>query len=216
MYRPNRIGPSMLVHIDEAIKAYGTLATAHKVAENVINMIIPDATLRARTASRTFKGFASLTTSQFISFGVAVNGQNPAGELAGDGSTGFLVTVAGSVTLRHGTHAAAEASLVPFAIIARADAAALETFATEPSNLCTGWAAIPCQISNGAEFTHMSFKETLIMGNFDGADTYVGNPLIGGFAINNTSAETQDAEIRASLSIHKYVTDIDTYDPSRS
>lgn len=216
MYKPNRIGPCPLMHIDQGKKVYGSLAAGHLVAQDTVNFILPDATIRTNTSSRAFTGSGSWGTNKQATLGVAVNGAHPGGAQTLSGAIGFHLDISGMMMVRVVSHPAEVSGLAIYGILARNDAATLQTFATEPSNVAANWMMVPthCE-SNDLGFTAW-FNQTVVIGNYDGAETYSADPLMAGFAIHSTAGETQTASFVGSVNMHKYIHDINTHDPSRT
>lgn len=212
MYRPNRIGPHPLLNIDRAPKAYGSITTFQAI--NVISPVLPDATIRESTASRQFNGtLTGLTSGAQFAIGIAVDGSNPIGELAGEDDPGMVISMSGYMWLKHSSSNNAP----PHVVLARNDAAAL---ATSPAvNPCANYQMIPTDNSgvDGKDsfFSWASFNRTVLLGNYDGAITYSGDPLILAWVYQNPDAGTLNLVFEGMLTLHKYIIDLDTLDPNR-
>lgn len=211
MYRPNRIGGAPFLNIDRAPLNLGTIATSE--VEATFSPIVADATVRTSTASRQIRGVASViqAAGQF-SFGIALAGDNPIGDLAGAGDIAVQYEVFGQIRWRE-TAGVNLGSCT--AILARNNAATVN--APPTINPCTNYQMIPLDMEhytvNGGI---ASFKTSVLLGNFDGAITYTDDPLILAWIIHNPTPATAIAvNFNSYLAIHKYIVDIDTLDPSR-
>lgn len=210
MYRPNRIGPSGLVHLDLVPKAYGTLGATFRNAETLFSAALPDTTVRVDTVSRHFNGqIGSLTLGQQHSVGVAINGAHPQSEDSAD-DFGYHLTISGAIRVRQG---AALMGAVPQMVLGRADGA----LASPGPNACTNYMMVP-GVSGGVSVTaaFASVNTTILVGDYDGSWVYDSAALIAMWVMQNANASTVTLDYAGSISMHKWNKDIDTFDPVRT
>jgi len=213
MYRPNRIGPWMLAHLDQAPFNFGTLPSGSQTLDK-FRPFCPDTTIRTTTASRSFYGNSEATMAERTaqSVGVAINGEHPAGEdLAAAGDRGFMLTVAGSL-LVSGQDAAEQTSCQ--VLIGRCNTATLFD-PTVQHNDCPNWIAIPSQYAANNDGMVCTVNTAVIFGNWDGGITVSDNPIIAAFRFANTGQATAQYEFSGSMCVHKYSQDLHVFDPTR-
>lgn len=211
MYRPNRIGPWPLIHVDKLPIDFGTPANYGN--ELTFDPHVADTTIRSTTASRMISAYTNATTftsRASFSIGVAIDGSNPIGAPNGDDQQGFYVSVSGHCVVRDGDDGQLEAC------IGRCDASTL-TIYSSGSNPCADFFRLPIQgMVAQDEWLSASINTTLLIGHYDGSDTYESDPLIFGWRLVNQSAGAKQYRMMASMTIHKYAQDIHAFDPNRA
>lgn len=211
MYRPNRIGPWPLIHVDKAPIAMGTLASSYNETNLQFNPAAPDATVRSEFASRQMSGanLVALPRESTISFGVGVNGNVPA-----DVGTALMFGCAASLTLRQLTVATNDFTVR--AHIGRCNNATIGIFSGSAVNLCDNYAQVPgVNVEYATRALTASINTSVIIGDFDGAVVASTNPILFGWTVQNNSATALQFEWEAFVSLQKYIKDIDTYDVGR-
>lgn len=217
MHRPNRIGAVPLIHLDLPPIPIGTIAAGNNTALHVVAPMVLDTTVRSPTTSRGFTGKTpSMATTTQIMIGASLKGDNPNGPLGSLNSSGFQLNLAGTITLAMITSTAENMGISAYPIIARAPASTLTARGAGPTNTLTDWSPLPFTQSGHDGYSQASFNLSLILGQYEFADTYDDDPIIFGFVIANMSGETQACDFRGHLSGYKYINDLDTFDPTRN
>lgn len=217
MYRPNRIGPWPLVHVDKNPVIHTGANMANRIdtfpAES---FIVPDATIRTNTASRTQQiQTMTLSNNKTFSIGVALNGANPYGAQATDGERGFHLSVCGAIAIKL-TSVVVDFPVVALPFVARATNATL-ALSSAGNNPFDDYFLVPANsIQQAANYQVTSFNTSLVMGQYDGDDTYDSDPLYIGFLIRNLGVADENINLECSVSAHKFIKDLDTYDPPRN
>lgn len=213
MYRPNRVGPWPLVHVDQTVSNTGALPAGNTHFETEFEPSLPDSVIRSASASEYFFGLtnAAVPALESVSIGVAVNGAHPLSELEGNaGDPGYLLSVSGSCKVR----IPASTQIGIEAVIGRATAATLTSFGSG-NNPCASHFVIPCAIAQGDGFSQAWVNTTVVMGNYNGAITVTSNPLIFGFRMTNYTGANAQWRWFGGMSVHKYIQDLNTFDPTR-
>lgn len=210
MFRPDRIGDHPLVAIDTTIFDFGTIGAFTSV-EGQYEPLLSDTTVRSQTASLQFKGdTGSITTDRVTAIAVAVNGENPVGDIPDN--PGFLLNVSGCVSARILTGTPGRPQLT--ACLGRANSDTLILFSAG-NNPSAAYQNIPGDVMATDEYVQLSFNKTLVVGPYNAAVTYNPDPLMLGFNLTGRGG-TGTYRIEGSLSVYKYTTDILTFDPTRT
>jgi len=208
MYRPNRIGPHMLVDIDRAPKVQGAVGTSYSKVSFI--PVTPDQTIRDSTASRQINGtFTAITADECLAVAIAIKGNNPVADFAATQDPAVQYSIAASITWRD---AAALNAGPPQLILGRNDAATLA--ATPNKNASANFQNIPLDYCDtGISGGVAGVNRSIILGNWDGAITYTDDPILLGWQFHNRHSAAITITYECSLSIHKYVIDLDVFNP---
>ena len=207
MFKPNVLGNHQLIHVDQAIDAHGVIASQ---TSTVFQVLVSDATIREKTASRMFHGArAAMPANHQLCVGGALAGDNPVGSSdAGDVAVCF--NVSGFIRLR--TSAADGAFSMSFGV-GRCDNATL----TSPTlNPCTNVMFVPGVRANYSDFGgQATISETILVADFDGAFSYDDNPLLFFWCIHLQAIAAKDLDFMGSVNCYKYIQDITSFEANR-
>ncbi len=212
MYRPNRIGPSPYQSID--IAPYEITLALLGLSENdvpTMTPIIKDSTVREETNHAVFwmtkRNPTTATNLKQFTFGIIISGEKLAGE-----DPQFL-TVNGQLSL---TQSAAQ-PIAPQMIVGRLDGAPPVDPVTTAAIL-TNYTPIPALSCSDGESKAVisSVNQTILYGNAEGSvpDLPTTAIFVGWNIIHIHGSSTQ-VSLQASVSVHKYKSDINTVDPTR-
>lgn len=201
MYQPNALGPYMLAHVD-ALPNATAFPAGSAVAGTLFSPVTVDATVRAFTASQQFaNNSVAVGVGQQTSFGVAVDGSNPKGDLEDINAMAVAYQIVGYCRIRDAT------GVAPMNVniglnIGRADDATLNDITGK--NLCANYMSVPItQHALGQQIAGASVQTVVLVGNFNAGITYSGDPIIVGWTVMNEASGTQTFSVAASLSIMK-------------
>lgn len=206
MYRPDRIGPAPLVEVDNVAHSLGGADFAAgddafpnrtvRCMDNVVNAI-------TRADKMHTNGIAySVVAGNSVSFGVQVNGTNPNVEQLG---VMFEYYVSG---IYH-----ADADIIPNLIIGRAEDSSqdpeVHEFSFLPMDMLTTFTTDDHPSSFCA-------KGSCIVRDWSGGATERSTPIVLGLCFTNLGSTAQTfQDLQMSMSLYKYVSDLDTVDPTR-
>ncbi len=208
MYRPNRIGPWPLIDLDRdtTILAGSDLVTASE------SLAKPGCRVQDTTVNESFRSWTvnfrvagTLPTLAGCAVGVQIAG------LAFANSLNSIVSYGGGCNL---FAAGAGIQIIPIIGRAETDGGPGTDF------ICDPWAQVPYEaVSNDAAggFAHqVTANGTVIEGPFNNTTaTKVGSMFFGFWICNLTGSGIVITETQVSCSIHRYLHDIDTFDPNR-
>lgn len=205
MYRENRIGPNMLFDPTEATFT-PTLLVGVLTASTQSAPVCKSATVPAEyNTIHMAHTPLSIATSKALSIGVPING-------AHFGQLPNMFTIVGQASW------VADQDLHGSFGFGMSDSSTIAVSVSAESNIMTKFNQLPTYHSgqiNQAEYC--SCKESLLSGGFSTDGTEVTNPHIAFFRlVNNSGGTATMVSLQVSLSVHKYLGSIDTYDPSRS
>ena len=217
MYRPNRIGPYLWFDADAQmtnlnVVNFDSVDAASSTAPRY--PWVPSATIPDEFSHHAFyENNVSLADDSTISIGAAVSGEFT------DYRKGPLFTVDSVVSFVQA------GGLGVMFWIGQADASTLAVTHAAPENITTMWRPL------GSSYTHMSQHlddgaQTLTVGlmrqifwyQTDGSDPDDEYPIIHGVSIQNVgnSAAVSISRMWGYISIHKWINDIDVFEPVRS
>lgn len=217
MYRPNRIGPWHLCHIDQAPKT-GTMHADTETTDLLFKPAVPDTTIRTLSASRHFQVTTpAIDAQKQCAVGVAVKGDNPLGELTDINASAVIYTVSGHCRILDGTGVGPpNFGNLMFGVGRNVSGSLTEL--TAGANPCDNWMLVPCDaLMQGQNVQHASINTQVLIGNFDAGVTYKEEPIIFAWIIHNGSnAASNTFRVACSISVLKYTEDHLTLDPPRT
>lgn len=210
MYRPDRIGPynyfdadKIITQADFNVANFDTLDAPDNTGK--LYVWIRSATVPDSLGFDTFFSDAvTLAATSMFSFGVAVSGTWF--------EHGLLFTMDSQVFI------ASDKDMLVLPWIGQLDASTITvTHSGQENDLTHGrWLGPDCMFSVGNQLV-CSVKQSMNWLQLDEAVPSEEYPIAHGFTIINSSGSAANIDnIRASVSLHKYIEDLPTYEPVRS
>ncbi|AXL14832.1 hypothetical protein [Microviridae sp.] len=197
MYRPNRTGPWPLIN---------TVATALTTAQVDLsgdsaatpNIRCGDAVLNIGQRANSFDlSVAATQANEQVGFGVQIACPSINGE-------DTIVSVSGSIVMQ------TSGGVTPCFVIGR------NSGVTAQSDL-VNWSLLPLTTQDsGANHQAATINTSIVLGDFLPSGTDSDAPLMAGWSLVNVNgAASNAANIFASVSLHRYISDLTTFDPGR-
>lgn len=206
MYRPNRIGPMPLADIEQVpfVQTGAKLNGAESIL-SVATMVVADAVAPEDASARSWvmTDTWTLSAARGVCVGVKVSGS----ELFLGGE--YIFSFGGSIMFTTG----AETECVAMPMIGRVDTDGLDVATMNQ------WALMPSVPSMPKAFdvgiVSAAMNGSVLYGDFGGAGASLTKELFAGFWLMNHAGNATIADLKMSVSAHRFTKDLDAYDSSR-
>ena len=213
MYRPNRIGPHPVFDLDAALLSWpaewaANFNTGDHDNQGAPRIHVGSATLREDYDQVTWiaANDVILAADNAIAFGVAIDGNFQEGGNLGHLYCGHVSAVAG---LASGT------DLLAVPIIGRCNSSTVIVDRTGAGNVFGNVCYLPGESFLSAGMSRCSWQGCIAQGNLGAAALGTNPVMLGGLFVNYAGASVTFEYLVVTATIHKYVAELQVFDPVR-